>query len=157
MWIIMVDSDRPQIMWNIIVDSDRPQIMWNIIVDSDRGYRHTLRMCNNYFSPWKNWLRESVPLLHLFWHWLFSYCCITGSYHQYKTVNVRHRDAPADCRYSDTNVKHILFNLLRIRASTCFEQKLLILRRRYTKRHFVYCVRVMSVSCYQGGSGTDAR
>jgi hypothetical protein len=34
-------------------------------------------------------------------------------------------------QYSETNVMHFLFNLLRIRVSTCFAHYLLILRRRY--------------------------
>jgi hypothetical protein len=35
-------------------------------------------------------------------------------------------------QYSETNVMHYLFNLLRIKASTYFEHYLLILRRLYT-------------------------
>jgi hypothetical protein len=50
-------------------------------------------------------------------------------------------------QYNETNVMHVLFNLLRINASTCFEHYLHILRRRLHERHLVYCMRVMSVGC----------
>jgi hypothetical protein len=36
------------------------------------------------------------------------------------------------CQYSETNVVHILFNVLRIKSSTCYEHYMLIFKRRYT-------------------------
>jgi hypothetical protein len=52
--------------------------------------------------------------------------CVTGSL-----------QLPHDCisvyQYNEINMMHFLFNLLELRASTCFEHYLLILRRRRTK------------------------
>jgi hypothetical protein len=43
--------------------------------------------------------------------------------------------------YHETNVMHFLFNLLRIKASTCFEHYLLNLRRCYTNgTWYIACV-----------------
>jgi hypothetical protein len=45
------------------------------------------------------------------------------------------------CQYNETNVMQFLFNLLRIKAYTCFEHYLLILSRRYTSgTWYIACV-----------------
>jgi hypothetical protein len=44
-------------------------------------------------------------------------------------------------QYSETNVTHFLFSLLRIKTSTCFEHYMLILRRRPTSgTWYIACV-----------------
>jgi hypothetical protein len=50
-------------------------------------------------------------------------------------------------QYSETNVMHFLFNLLRIMDLYMFRELLGHLQELLHKRHFVYCVRVMSVGC----------
>jgi hypothetical protein len=59
-----------------------------------------------------------------------------------------------DYQYSETNVMHFLFNLLKIKG--LYMSRALLARPQEVlhKWHLVYCVRVMSVSCYQGWSGT---
>jgi hypothetical protein len=58
---------------------------------------------------------------------------------QYMHVSVDCETQKA-CQYSEANVMHILYNLLRIKGHTCFEHYLLILRRHYTNGtwHIVY-------------------
>jgi hypothetical protein len=57
-------------------------------------------------------------------------------------------------QYSETNVMHILFNLLRIKGLYMFRALLVHPQEALHKRHLVYCVRVMTVGCYQGWRGT---
>jgi hypothetical protein len=57
-------------------------------------------------------------------------------------------------QYSETNVMHFLFNLLRIKGLYIFRALLAHTEEALHKRHLVYCVRFMSDSCYQGWSGT---
>jgi hypothetical protein len=59
-------------------------------------------------------------------------------------------------QYSETNVMHFLFSLLRIKGLYIFRVLLAHPQEILLKRHLVYCVRVMSVGCYQDWSGTYA-
>jgi hypothetical protein len=47
-------------------------------------------------------------------------------------------------QYSETNVMHFLFNLLRIKSLCMFRALLAYPQEVYHKRHLAYCVRVMS-------------
>jgi hypothetical protein len=49
--------------------------------------------------------------------------------------------------YSETNVTHFLFSLLRIKGVYMFRALLAHPQEAFHKRHLVYCVRVMSVGC----------
>jgi hypothetical protein len=51
------------------------------------------------------------------------------------------------CQYSETNVMHFLFNLLRIKGLYMFRAILAHPQEMLHKRNLVYCVRVMSVGC----------
>jgi hypothetical protein len=57
-------------------------------------------------------------------------------------------------RNSETNMMHFLFNLLRIKGLYMFRALLAHPQESLHKQHLVYCVRVMSVGCYHGWSGT---
>jgi hypothetical protein len=59
-------------------------------------------------------------------------------------------------QYSETNVMHFLLSLLRIKGLYMFRALLAHLQEALDKRHLVYCVRVMSVGCYKGRSGTKS-
>jgi hypothetical protein len=48
-------------------------------------------------------------------------------------------------QYNKTDVMHYLFNILRIKGLYMFRALLAHPRRRYKKRHLVYCVCVMTV------------
>jgi hypothetical protein len=61
----------------------------------------------------------------------FSLCSYTGLLYQ----------------YSETNVMHFLFSLLRINGLCMFRALLVHPKETLHKRHLVYCVRVMSVGC----------
>jgi hypothetical protein len=50
-------------------------------------------------------------------------------------------------QYSETNVMHFLFNLLRIKGLYMFRALLAHSQEALHKRYLVYCVRVMSVGC----------
>jgi hypothetical protein len=50
-------------------------------------------------------------------------------------------------QYSETNVMHFLFNLLRIKGLYMFRASLAHPQEALHKRHLIYCVRVMSVGC----------
>jgi hypothetical protein len=50
-------------------------------------------------------------------------------------------------QYSETNVMHFLFNLLRIKGLYMFRALVPHSQEVLHKRHWVYCVRVMSVGC----------
>jgi hypothetical protein len=67
-----------------------------------------------------------------------------GSYYQQKR----------GLQYSETNVMHFLFNLLRNKGLYMFLALLACPQEVLYKRQLVYCVSVMSVGCYQGWSGT---
>jgi hypothetical protein len=54
-------------------------------------------------------------------------------------------------QYSETNVMHFLFNLLRIKGLYMFQALLTHPQGALHKRHLVYCVRVMSVGCTRIG------
>jgi hypothetical protein len=58
-------------------------------------------------------------------------------------------------QYSETNVMHFLFILLRINGLYMFRALLSHSQEALHKRHFLYCLRVMSVGWYQGWSGTE--
>jgi hypothetical protein len=58
-------------------------------------------------------------------------------------------------QYSETNVMHFLFNLLRIKGLYMFRALLDDPQEALHKRNFLYCLRVMSVGCYQDWSGTE--
>jgi hypothetical protein len=53
------------------------------------------------------------------------------------------------CQYSETNVMHFSFNLLRIKGLYMFRALLAHPHEAMHKWHLVYCVCVMSVGCYQ--------
>jgi hypothetical protein len=50
-------------------------------------------------------------------------------------------------QYSETNVMHFLFSLLRIKGFYMFRALLAHLQEELLKRHLVYCMRVTSVGC----------
>jgi hypothetical protein len=50
-------------------------------------------------------------------------------------------------QYDETNVMHLSFNLLSIKSLYMFRALLAHPQEILHKRHFVYCVRVMSVGC----------
>jgi hypothetical protein len=52
--------------------------------------------------------------------------------------------------YSETNVKHFLFNLLRIKGLYMFRVLLAQFQEALHKQHLVYCVRVMLVGLLPG-------
>jgi hypothetical protein len=54
-------------------------------------------------------------------------------------------------QYSETNVMHFVFNLLRIKGFYMFRALLTHLQEVLHKRHLVYCVHVMSGSCTRIG------
>jgi hypothetical protein len=58
-------------------------------------------------------------------------------------------------QYSETNVMHFLFSLLRIKGLYIFRALLAHPQEALHKRHLVYCGRVTSVDCYQDWSGAD--
>jgi hypothetical protein len=53
-----------------------------------------------------------------------------------------------------TDVMHFLFIVLRIKDLCMFRVLLAHLQDVLHKRHLIYCVRVISVGCYQDWSGT---
>jgi hypothetical protein len=58
-------------------------------------------------------------------------------------------------QYSKTNEMHFLYSVYyELTASTCFRALLVHLQETLHKQQFVYCVRVMSVGCYQDWSST---
>jgi hypothetical protein len=57
---------------------------------------------------------------------------------------------------SETTVMHLSFNLLRIKALYMFRALLVHPQESLHKQHLVYCVRVMSVGCYQDWSGPQS-
>jgi hypothetical protein len=59
----------------------------------------------------------------------------------YTQINAR------NYQYSETNVMHPLFNLVRINILYIFRALLAHLQEALHKQHFVYCVRVTSVGC----------
>jgi hypothetical protein len=67
-----------------------------------------------------------------------------NSYTSVSTVN----------QYSETNLMHFLFNLVRVRASTCFEHYLLVLRRCYTNRtwHFSFVLCQLAAPNFDPGA-----
>jgi hypothetical protein len=50
-------------------------------------------------------------------------------------------------QYNETNVTQFSFNLLRIKSLHMFRALLAHPQEALHKRHLVYCVRIMSVSC----------
>jgi hypothetical protein len=54
-------------------------------------------------------------------------------------------------QYSETNVMHFLFNLLRIKGFYMFRALLVHPQAVLHNRHLVYCVRVMSIGCTRVG------
>jgi hypothetical protein len=58
-------------------------------------------------------------------------------------------------QYSEINVMHFLFSLLRIKGLYIFRALLAHPQEMLNKRHLVYCVRVMSIGCYQDWSGSS--
>jgi hypothetical protein len=59
-------------------------------------------------------------------------------------------------QYSETKVMHFLFNLLRVKGLYMFRALLAQPQVPLHKKHLVYCVRVMSVGCYQGCSSNPS-
>jgi hypothetical protein len=57
-------------------------------------------------------------------------------------------------QYGQTNVTHFLFSLLRIKGLYMFLPLFAHPQEVLHKRHLVYGIRVMSVGCHQGWSGT---
>jgi hypothetical protein len=58
-------------------------------------------------------------------------------------------------QYTETNVRHFLFNFLRIKGLYMFRTVLTHPQQILYKRHLVYCVSVVSYDCYQDWSGTE--
>jgi hypothetical protein len=56
-------------------------------------------------------------------------------------------------QYSETNVMHFLFNLLRIKNLYMLQTLLAPPQEVLHEQHLVYCVRIISVGCYQDWSG----
>jgi hypothetical protein len=52
-------------------------------------------------------------------------------------------------QYSETNVIHVSLNLLKIKGLYMFQALVAHPQEALHNRHLVYCVRVMSVGCYQ--------
>jgi hypothetical protein len=75
---------------------------------------------------------------------LFEVSCVAGTFRYNRAGN-----GDNDYQYSETNVIHILFNLLRIKGLYMFRALLSHPQEGLNKRHLVYCVRVISVGCYQ--------
>jgi hypothetical protein len=63
------------------------------------------------------------------------------------TLRMEHTTTRYENQYSETNVMHFLFSLLRIKGLYMFRALLVHLQEALHKRHLVYCVRVMSVGC----------
>jgi hypothetical protein len=57
-------------------------------------------------------------------------------------------------QYSETNLMHFSFNLLRIKGLNMFRASLAHPQEALHKRHLVYCVRVMSVGCTRIGAAS---
>jgi hypothetical protein len=74
-------------------------------------------------SPLQQWLHESASLLR------YMYVCLSV------------------CQYTETNVMHFSFNLLRIKGLYMFRALLAHPQEALHKWHLVYCVRIMSVGC----------
>jgi hypothetical protein len=83
------------------------------------------------FKPYitcKSRTKKHPPTIeHKSWNLMFCWPCITVY------------------QYSETNVMHFLFSLLRIKSLYMFRALLAHLQEALHKRHLVYCVRVMSV------------
>jgi hypothetical protein len=57
-------------------------------------------------------------------------------------------------QYNETNVMYLSFDLLRIKVLYIFRALFAHPQEALHKRHLIYCVRIMSVGCYQGWSRT---
>jgi hypothetical protein len=66
-------------------------------------------------------------------------------------ANTVHTSYFETCQYSETNVMHFLFSLLRIKGLYMFRALLAHPQEALHKRHLAYCVRVMSVGCIRIG------
>jgi hypothetical protein len=55
------------------------------------------------------------------------------------------------CQYSENNVTHFLFNLLRIKGLYMFRALLVHPQEALHKRNLIYCMRVISVGCTKIG------
>jgi hypothetical protein len=104
-----------------------------------------LTRCTDSIQRWRIWeclflynsiLHEKAPPVQ----WLL-------------TIQHRNKTYPL-FQYSETNVMHFLFSLLRIKGLCMFRALLAHPQEALHKRRLVYCVRVMSVGCYQGWSKT---
>jgi hypothetical protein len=94
-------------------------------------------------TPWSfKWLLSltSTPPIH---------CRHFSSLHTYYLI---HQFFP---QYSETNVMHFLFSLLRIMGLYMLRALLAHPQEALNKRHLVYCVRVMSVSCTRIGAANS--
>jgi hypothetical protein len=93
--------------------------------------------------------------LQIFW-------CRRAGYHIGNFSSVRNRQRVCMCvcmyvmfywpcilvyQYSETNVTHFLFSLLRIKGFYMFRALLALPQEALHKRHLVYCVRVTLVGC----------
>jgi hypothetical protein len=58
-----------------------------------------------------------------------------------------HCEILLSCQYSETNVMHFLFSLLRIKGLYMFRALLVHPQEALHKRHSICCVSVMSVGC----------
>jgi hypothetical protein len=92
----------------------------------------------------------SPPTSILCYFWLSDALSVRHAQSAVYVVHTRNNG-----QYSKTNVMRFLFNLLIIKCIYMFRALLAHLQEALNKRHLVYCVRVMSVGCYQGWSGTD--
>jgi hypothetical protein len=70
-----------------------------------------------------------------------------------KTLHSTYKHRSPEYQYSETNVMHFLFSLLKIKGLYMYRALLAHPQEVLHKRHLVYCVRVMSFGCYQDWSG----
>jgi hypothetical protein len=121
-------------------------ISWTLIRSRSKTNNFYTRMCITVNLSIYNSIRVRL---------MFRWPCITA--HQYSDwpciTAYQYSDWPCITayQYSETNVMHILFNLLRINDIYMFRALLAHLQEALNKRHFLYCPRVMSVSCNRIG------
>jgi hypothetical protein len=76
---------------------------------------------------------------------------LTKVYTAVPTDDTKLTKTTAVCQDSETNVMYFLFNLLRIKGLYMFRALLAQPQEALHKRHWIYCVRVKSVSCTRFG------
>jgi hypothetical protein len=72
---------------------------------------------------------------------------VNDQFHLPPVLTLQKRPTVSIYLYSETNMLHFLFSLLRINGLYMFRALLARRQEALHKRHLVYCVRVMSVGC----------